>query len=153
MSDNELADLDGTDPPERDDWITDVDATIHDLMSDDGENDATNDWVHDVACALWKQVGLRDLATIAELRADLAAWENLEPLSPDPERVQLRYLVKENERLRAERDAWKIEAVHHSAASDKYRDWNDRLLAAISMGNQTRMDRIAAEVRAEMEDR
>lgn len=36
-----------------------------------------------------------------QLRGDLAAWENKEPLSPDPERVQLRWLVKENAKLRA----------------------------------------------------
>ncbi len=63
---NELPDLDNTDPPERDDWITDVDATIHNMMGDDGENDAINDWVHYVACTLGGQVGLRDLARLRE---------------------------------------------------------------------------------------
>ncbi len=70
-NDTELADLNATDPPERDDWITDVDATIHNLMGDDGENDDTNDWVHDVANALWKQVGLRDFARLRELSAEV----------------------------------------------------------------------------------
>lgn len=94
MNDKELADLDGTDPPERDDWITDVDATIHNLMGDDGENDDTNDWVHDVACALWKQIGLRDLARLRELSVRLSdSWyadigERCDRLEAEVERLR-----------------------------------------------------------------
>jgi hypothetical protein len=52
-----------------DDWITDVDATIHRLIGDDGDNDDTNDWVNDIANALWADVGSRDAARIRELEA------------------------------------------------------------------------------------
>ena len=43
-------------------------------------------------------------AEVLTLRADLAAWGNIEPLSPDPERVQLRALGKENVNLRVQLD-------------------------------------------------
>lgn len=43
------------------------------------------------------------------IEAELAAWENREPLSPDPERVQLAHLAVENERLRAALTEAKVE--------------------------------------------
>lgn len=79
--------------------IAELEAAIGKLAEQDGKFLTGSEAWHDLL-GLTECVGMAD--RIAELEADLEAWENTDPLSPDPERVQLRWAVKRIAELEAE---------------------------------------------------